>query len=404
MKFTYTAITKEGKRIKASMEANDKFDLARQLKNKNLSLVSAESEGEKKVFDMSAINAFLSRVKTHEKIIFARNLAAMLDAGLALSRTLNILERQTRNEKFKKIIRAIGEDVKKGNSLSGALEKFPKIFPPLFFSMVRAGEESGGLVESLRVVADQMEKSYLMRKKIKGALLYPTIIIFAMIVVGVLMLMFVVPTLTATFKELGVELPKSTQLIVSLSEFLVKYKVLLLPVFILIIFFLSLFFKTKRGKRILDFTFLHIPVIGELVKKTNSAYTTRTLSSLLSAGVDILEALSITKDVVQNSYYKEVIQQAGERIQKGEPLSVSFSEAEHLYPILVGEIMEVGEETGKLSDMILEVALFYEGEVDSATKNMSTIIEPFLMIVVGVVVGFFAIAMISPTYSLMEGI
>ncbi len=404
MKFNYKAITKEGKRENGTAEAKDKFELSRHLKSEGLILVSAENVSEKAFFNMSAINAFLSSVKTQEKFIFARNLAAMLDAGLSLSRSIGILERQTKNEKFKKIIRKINDDIEKGSSLSESVKKFPKIFPPLFSSMVKAGEESGGLVESLRVVADQMEKNYTMRKKIKGALLYPSIIIFAMVVVGVLMLMFVVPTLTSTFKELGVELPTSTQAIVSLSDFLVTYKLWLLPGFIVLIILLIMFFKTKRGGRILDFSFLKIPVIGELVKKTNSAYTTRTLSSLLSAGVDIVEALEITRDVVQNSYYKEVIESARLKIQKGSPLSASFIEAEHLYPILVGEIMEVGEETGKLSDMILEVAIFYEREVDEATKNMTTIIEPFLMIIVGVVVGFFAIAMISPTYSLMEGI
>jgi len=404
MKFAYVVITKDGKRIKGMAEAKDKFDLARQLKSSDKILVSADEVSNKKIFSMTAINAMLSRVKTQEKIIFARNLAAMLEAGLSLARALSILERQTKNEKFKQTIRAIGEDIKKGSSLNAALARFPQIFPSLFVSMTSAGEESGALAGSLRIISDQMEKSYLMTKKIKGALLYPSIIIIAMVIVGILMLMFVVPTLTSTFEELNVELPTATKVIIIVSDFLAEYKLLVLPVFLAIIALMMMFFKTPRGGRILDFVFLRIPIVGTLVKETNSARTTRTLSSLLFAGVDIIEALRITGDVVQNSYYKEVIATARKKIQKGDPLSASFKDAEHLYPILVGEMMEVGEETGKLSDMMIEVAVFYETEIESATKNMTTIIEPFLMIIVGVVVGFFAIAMITPMYSMMSGI
>ena len=404
MKFAYVVITKDGKRIKGMAEAKDKFDLARQLKSSDKILVSADEVSNKKIFSMTAINAMLSRVKTQEKIIFARNLAAMLEAGLSLARALSILERQTKNEKFKQTIRAIGEDIKKGSSLNAALARFPQIFPSLFVSMTSAGEESGALAGSLRIISDQMEKSYLMTKKIKGALLYPSIIIIAMVIVGILMLMFVVPTLTSTFEELNVELPTATKVIIIVSDFLAEYKLLVLPVFLAIIALMMMFFKTPRGGRILDFVFLRIPIVGTLVKETNSARTTRTLSSLLFAGVDIIEALRITGDVVQNSYYKEVIATARKKIQKGDPLSASFKDAEHLYPILVGEMMEVGEETGKLSDMMIEVAVFYETEIESATKNMTTIIEPFLMIIVGVVVGFFAIAMITPMYSMMGGI
>ncbi|MCR4306823.1 MAG: type II secretion system F family protein, partial [Candidatus Yonathbacteria bacterium] len=206
------------------------------------------------------------------------------------------------------------------------------------------------------------------------------------------------------FKELSAQLPLSTQFIIFVSDMLIAHTVAIFSLLAAVIILLIAFFRTQRGKRILDFTFLRIPVIGQLVKKTNSARTTRTLSSLLSSGVDIVEALGITGDVLQNSYYKEVIAEAREGIQKGRPLSSNFLKAEGLYPLMVGEMMEVGEETGQLSEMLMEIADFYEGEVEEATKSMATIIEPFLMIVVGAVVGFFAIAMISPTYSLLENI
>ena len=404
MLFKYKAIGPGGEKISSSAEAKDKFDLARQLKAGGKLLIFAEEEGRNTAIDMAYINAFLSRVTMQDKIIFARNLSAMVHAGLSLSRGINILERQTKNEKFKKILRTVGDDIKEGSSLGDSMKKHPSAFSSLFVAMVRAGEESGSLAQSLKLIGGQMEKSYNLQRKIKGALVYPAIVMIAMVIVGALMMIFVVPTLTSAFKELSAELPLSTQFIIFVSDVLIAHTVAIFSLLAAVIILLVAFFRTHRGKRILDFTFLRIPVIGELVKKTNSARTTRTLSSLLSSGVDIIEALSITGDVLQNSYYKEVVAEAREGIQKGRPLSSSFLKVEGLYPLMVGEMVEVGEETGQLSEMLLEIADFYEGEVEEATKSMATIIEPFLMIVVGAVVGFFAIAMISPTYSLLENI
>ena len=298
----------------------------------------------------------------------------------------------------------VGESIKKGSSLNEAFSKFPKVFQPLFVSMVKAGEESGSLSESLAVVGKQMEKAHNLKKKIRGAMIYPTIIVFAMVIIGIVMLMYVVPTLTQTFKELDVELPKSTQFVISLSDFLTNNTIIALITIIALGIGGVIGFRSKRGKRIFEYIILHIPVISNMVKETNSARTTRTLSSLLSSGVEVVNSLSITGDVIQNSYYKEVLDCSEKDIQKGLPLSKAFMENENLYPILVGEMIAVGEETGQLSDMLHQIAEFYESEVEQKTKNMSTIIEPFLMILIGTVVGFFAVSMVSPIYSISAGI
>jgi type IV pilus assembly protein PilC len=404
MKFTYTTINKKGERESGTSNAKDKFELAHKLKLKGLVLVDVVDFNNNGDFNMSKINAILSRVKMQDKIVFAHNLGVMIKAGLSLSRSIAILGKQTKNEKFKNAIQSLGNEIKNGSSLNMAMRKFPKIFSNLFVAMVRAGEESGSLSETLEVVGEQMNKSYQIKKKIKGAMIYPSIVITAMIIVGILMLIFVVPTLTSTFKDLGVDLPISTQIVVLVSDFLSGHTIASLLTIILSIVFAKWISKTKKGSRAIDFLIIRIPIVGELIKKTNSARTARTLSSLLSSGVDIIKALEITKEVIQNSYYKEVLEDAKNKIQKGKPLSASFSSNVDLYPILVGEMIEVGEETGRLTDMLIQVAEFYEDEVDSATKNMSTIIEPFLMVVVGVVVGFFAISMITPTYSLLDSI
>lgn len=402
MQFSYTAIGKDGKRASGEETAKDQYDLARILKERAITLLSAKEKRGKGVAD--TFLPFFSRVKTRDKIIFAKNLSAMIRAGLSLSRGLGILERQTRSEKFKVIITKVSEAVERGSSLSEALVAHPKAFSPLLVAMVKAGEESGTLSESLSVVGIQTEKNYLLLKKVRGALLYPGIIMTAMLVVGILMLMFVVPTLTATFRELNVELPVSTKAIIAVSDFLTHRFMLSLAIFVVVSALAVAGFRTARGKRFGEFVILRIPVIGELVRKTNAARMARTLSSLLSSGVAMVEAIKITEEVIQNSHFRDVLHTAGESVQKGAPLSASFSGDDSPYPLLVGEMMEVGEETGKMSDMLEEIANFYETEVEEATKNLSTIVEPFLMIIVGVVVGFFAVSMISPTYSLLNNI
>ena len=336
--------------------------------------------------------------------MFTRNLGVMIRVGLSLSRALAILERQTKNKKFKEVISNVGASIKKGSSFHDALAKFPKVFPPLFVSMVKAGEESGGLAEALAVVGKQMEKANTLKKKVKGALIYPSIIVFAMIIIGIVMLLYVVPTLTKTFNELNVELPKSTQFVITISDFLSNNTLVALLLIIILGVGAVIAFKSKRGRRIFEYIILHIPVVSNLVKETNSARTARTLSSLLASGVEVVSAISITGEVVQNSYYKEVLKRSEKDIQKGLPFSKAFIDNEKLYPILVGEMIAVGEETGQLSGMLHQVAEFYESEVDQKTKNMSTIVEPFLMILIGVVVGFFAISMVSPIYSISAGI
>lgn len=404
MIFYYKAKNLDGTIVEGQAEAVDRFALSRQMRDGGMILLSAKDKALKNTFDLQSLNNLLSTVKLHDKIIFTRNLSAMLSAGLALSRSLAILEKQTQNIKFKKVLGSIIEDINKGGTLSAGMKKFPKIFSPLFISMVRAGEESGGMPEALNMIGIQLEKSYTMTKKIKGALIYPAVIITAIIGIGALMLVYVVPTLTSTFRELNVSLPKSTQAIIFVSEFLVQHTIAFIVIIVSSISIFVWSLKTKVGGRIFDLVCLKLPVISELIKEVNSARTARTLSSLLSSGVSIEQSLEITEDVLQNSYYKEVIHSAGASITKGLPLSQLFKNRSDIYPVLVGEMIEVGEETGKMSDMLMNIANFYEEEVDSATKDLSTIIEPLLMVVIGVAVGFFAVSMITPMYSLLNNI
>src|SRR3989344_2802289 len=237
--------------------------------------------------------------------------------------------------------------------------------------MVRAGEKSGKLEGALRLVAMQLKKDYTLRRKIRSAMIYPVIIIIAMIGIGILMLIYVVPTLVATFGELHVELPWSTKLIIFVSRSLVDYWYIILAGALVLGYGLFTAARTEAGEKAGNWIFIHAPILKGINQKFNAARTGRTLSSLLSSGVDVLEALAITKGVLQNGYYQAVIENARGRIQKGETISKAFVAAENLYPPLVGEMMSVGEETGELSNMLLRLSIFYENEVAVATKDLS---------------------------------
>jgi type IV pilus assembly protein PilC len=266
--------------------------------------------------------------------------------------------------------------------------------------MVKAGEESGKLADSLRVVAEQMQRMSNLTKKIRGALIYPSIVLIAMVGIGILMLIYVVPTLTQTFTEAGAKLPAQTQLIINASNFLVNNTFLAIGGFVAIIVAVLTAARSSQGKIALSWTFLHIPVIRGLVMETYSARTARTLSSLLSAGVDMIYAITITREVVGDHYYQKVLADAEAQVTKGKGLSETFNKHPELYPPLVAEMVAVGEETGRLSDLLRETAKFYEESVEQQTKDLSTIVEPVLMVVIGAFVGFFAISMIAPIYSL----
>jgi len=403
--FTYTAVKQAGEPYEKTVEAVDRFAVYTLVRKEGGRIIDIKRVSSRpKILRNISIGRLFSPVTEAEKIIIARNIATMIKAGLTLSRALNIMGRQTKNNTLKKVLDDINQDITKGVSFHESLSRYPHIFQPLFVSMARAGEESGQLAESLLVVATQIERSYTLKKKIRGALIYPSIIVIAMFGIGILMLIFVVPTLTQTFAEFDIALPKTTQAVISTSNFFVHNTFTAVGLIMVFIVGCVVAFRTRKGRRFFEFFILHVPVISTIVKETNSARTTRTLASLLSAGVEIVEALAITRDVVQNSYYKEVLDETGQLTKTGRPIADAFIAHEDLYPVLVGEMISVGGETGQLTTMLRDIAVFYEGEVEQKTKDLSTIIEPFLMIFIGAVVGFFAVSMISPIYSISSGI
>lgn len=399
--FKYKAKKINGEQIEGEEQALNPKELAKNLKEKDYILISFEKqdeEGAGSIFDFS----LFGRIGLKEKMTFAKNLGAMVGAGISIVKGLDVLKNQTKNKKFKEILQGLKESILEGKPLADSMEKYPKVFSPLFRAMVRAGEVSGKLEESLNLLAFQLEQDYELKRKIRGAMIYPAVIIVAMIGIGILMLIYVVPTLTSTFAELNVDLPPTTLIVIGLSNFMINNVLAILLIFIAFVLLVGFYFRrSSSGKTAMALILLKVPVISTLVKEVNAARTSRTLSSLISSGVNVLQALEITEEVLQNPFYKKVLREAKEDIQKGKQISATFIRHSDIYPLVMGEMAAVGEETGRLSEMLLNIASFYEKEVAEKTKNLSSIIEPVLMIIIGSVVGFFAVSMIQPIYSMV---
>ncbi len=402
MLFAYKTKLKNGELFEGTMESPDRFTLARELRSKGGIPISITEHKTGLSNFSDQFSQMFSKVKLEELIILTKNLSGMLKAGLSLHRALSVLEKQTKNPKLKSILVSLGNEINIGSTLSIGLDKYPKVFSKLFVSMVRAGEESGNLANALTDIGINLDKTYSLNKKIKGALIYPGVIMSAMVVVGILMFAFVVPTLAGTFKELGVELPMSTKAIVALGNFFSANLILTFVILLVSVFGIMALLRSGFITKYVDFLIIKLPVIKVMTSELNTARTARTMSSLLVSGVPITRAVDITADVVQNKYYKEVLMQSKTAIERGAPFSEAFRAHPELYPVMMTEMIQVGEETGKLSDMLLDVALFYEEAIENKTKNLSTIIEPLLMVMIGGGVGFFAISMISPLYSVLN--
>ena len=400
-KYSYTAQSLKGESKSGSLEAKDEHQLARVLRQEGLILIRAELEEKlaKKSFEIPLPSFGVSLT---EKLFFTRNLRVMVSAGLPLPRALQTLAKQAKKKKFKDAILNIRGEIVKGKSFSDCLTAYPDIFSELFQSMVRVGEESGTLEDTLRTLSRQIEREYDLKSKIKGAMIYPAVIICAMIGIGILMLVMVVPQLAQTFEELEIELPLTTQIVIGLGNFLAqKWYLAILIVFVLV----SLFWratKTKAGKEIIDKLTLKIPIIAPIIRKINTAYTTRTLSSLIAAVVPIIKSLEITSGTLGNIYYKSAITTVTEKVRKGEKIAQALEPYENIYPSIVIQMVAVGEETGETSSILAQLAEFFEEEVSNATKNLATVIEPVIMLIIGGAIGFFAVSMIQPMYTMIS--
>ncbi|TSD03266.1 MAG: hypothetical protein Greene071436_335, partial [Parcubacteria group bacterium Greene0714_36] len=339
-----------------------------------------------------------------EKMFFARNLSVMVAAGLSLVRSLDAIEQDSKNPKFKRMVGDCRETISKGKTLAEGLRLHEKVFGELFINMTEVGEATGKLTSVLKLLANQMKRDHALRKRVKGAMMYPVIIMLALAGIGAMMMIYVVPTITSVLKELGVPLPITTRVIIWMSETLVHRGVWVLSVIIAAGLSVWRIRKTVAGRTFFDRWSLKLPVFGSLIRQFNTARFCRTLSYLLTAGVPFVRSLEITAGVLSNTLFREAIKKSAEGIQKGKQLNTVLTDNPNLFQPLVIQMVSVGEETGKISEMLLRLALFFEEEVAAVTKNLSTIIEPILMVIIGIAVGFFAVSMLQPIYTSMGSI
>jgi type IV pilus assembly protein PilC len=401
--FIYTAKSQDGEEKSGAVEAVSEHELAMHLRQEGYFLTSARLAGlvEHKMQFWKNILSVFNHVSLAEKMIFAKHLSTMVKAGLPLNKSLRILCEQTKNKYFKKVLNDVEEGITRGQSFSDSLQNFPNVFSVVFISMVRVGETAGNLEDILKNLSLQMEKDHELRSRVRGAMVYPSVILSVMVVIGILMMIMVVPKLSSVFGEMGAQLPLTTRVVISVSQFLSSHSVTGIVGLAVFIFLLRMLLKTAPGKKTLDTIVLKTPLFSQFSRKINSARFARNFSSLIEAGVPIYNALQIVSNTMSNSFFKECLAETSQQIQKGETLSNILKRHSNLFPIMVVQMIEVGETTGSLAEVLKNLAEFYENEVDNATKNLSSVIEPVLMVIIGVAVGFFAISMIQPMYSMI---
>ncbi len=398
MKYKYTAVSEKGEKIEGILATENEETLAEELREDGFILTSAKKVSEKRSLRLP------KRVSLKDKIFFVRNLQVMLSAKLPLSRALNSLGAQTKNEKLKEIIHQLKEDIKGGKKFSEALLEHPRVFSSFFFNMIKSGEETGRMEEVLKNLSEQMENEHKLKSNILGALIYPAVVISVMLIMLIIMLIVVIPRMAEVFHDMDLALPLFTRMIVSFSEFLAGNFIIIIFIIILLAIVARAFFKTDTGNKFLSFVILKTPLISSFSKKKNSAHISRTLSSLMTAGISINTGMDIVRQTLNNFYFKQAVSVSAEKIKSGESFSDAIAEhGEILSPLLI-EMTQVGEETGETSEVLLKAASFLEEEVERGTMNLTTFIEPILLVIIGGAIGFFAFSMLMPMYSLMDAL
>lgn len=400
-RFKYTA-TKDGKQLNGTIEATSKEAVIELLGKQNAHVLLVKEESDKLGF----LKRRGGKVKQKELVVFTRQLSTMISAGVPMTRSLSTLQNQAENKYFQKVIGSISKDVESGQPLADAFGKFPNVFSDVYVNMVRAGESGGILDEILKRLASQVEKEATIRKKIKSASAYPVVILCITIIAFFGIMIFVIPKLGAIIKDLGgpdAKLPVYTQAMLSLSDFMRGNAILLVGVTVIAVFLLRRYIRTPKGKYNLHKLLLRLPIFKTIITKIALARFARTFASLMSAGVSVLEALEVTGGAIGNKVIEEELKKAAREVKNGKQLSQPLA-ASPYFPLIVSQMLAVGEETGQTDTILLKVADFYEEEVDAVIDGVSSLIEPIMIIVLGGMVGLIAASVMGPIASLSQNV
>lgn len=393
--FNYVAKNARAETIKGKVEARNVGQAASVLRSRGLLVVTVRPQNEE---SFGFINDMLFGVKKDDIVTFTRQLSTMITAGLPLTQALSILSLQSKPA-MAKIVGEIQREIEGGSSFSKAISKFPKVFSRVYVQLVKAGEVGGVIDEVLNRLADNMEKDKEFRGKTRGAMIYPAVLIVAMMVVAAIMMIFVVPQLTQMFEDFGAELPLPTRLLIATSDFFVKFWWFILGLGAAGFFAFKQWHKTHDGQVKFDRFLLKLPIFGVLRSKLILTEFARTMALLLTAGISLLQALEIIADASESIIYREAFQEAAKQVEKGIPLSQSIGKFSEFPPILP-QMISVGEETGKLGEVLMKLSIYFQSEAEQAVKNMTAAMEPMIMIFLGIGVGFMTFAIIMPIYSL----
>lgn len=398
--FTYTAKRDRGNPFSGELVADNKAAVVAQLRRKGLTVLKLEEK--RGLPSLSEMLENSKRIKVRDKAVFARQFSTMINSGLAVLRALYVLEEQTENTRFKKIIASVREDVEAGMPLSDAMERYPVAFDRLYVAMVRAGEAGGVLDQTLNRLATQLEKDDSLRRTIKAAMAYPILIAAFAMLVMMGMLMFIIPIFADMYADLGGELPSLTRVMMGISNLLKGYWFIVFPVIGLAIWGLIRLKNTEQGRRNWDRIKLKLPMkLGPVIQKIALARFSRTLATLVSSGVPILQSIEITGKTSGNYVIEASMLDVKESVRAGESIAKPLARVP-VFPAMVTHMISIGEETGALDSMLNKIADFYEDEVEAAVKSLTSIIEPIMMIFVGGLVGLIVISMYLPMFNMMN--
>ncbi|KKP40377.1 hypothetical protein A2130_00690 [Candidatus Woesebacteria bacterium GWC2_33_12] len=395
-RYNYKAKDKSGKLIKGEVEAVSESGAAKLVRSKSLLVLSIKQAYESPI---DFIKKFKNRITPADVATFTRQFATMVGAGLPITESLLILRSQSKGS-MGKVVSQVLADVEGGESMSKAFSKHPQVFSPTYIALVKSGEVGGVLDTVLIRLADSLEKQQEFKGKVKGALIYPAIIIIGMVIVAFIMMIFVIPRLTSLYDEFNAELPLPTRILIGMSDAVIKFWPITLLVVGGAIYGFQAYRKTKEGRLKTDELLFKLPIIGSLQREVILTELTSTLSLMAGAGVSILEGLNITSEVVGNSVIGNALKDVSKQVEKGFPVSFAFAKHPDAFPFILSQMVAVGEETGKMEEVLGKVSHVFEVESDQKVKTLTTAVEPIVMVILGLGVGFLVIAIILPIYNL----
>lgn len=396
--FKYTAKNQESKDINGKITADNKNAVIEELRKRKLTIISV-TEVKETLAMKTPFRA--KKVKGDEIVIFARQLATMVDAGIPILQAIEALKDQVNHPTFRKTLVTVRDDIQHGSALSAAFAKHPYVFDALFVNMVRVGETGGVLSTVLDRISTYMEKTLKLQRKVKSAMIYPAVVVSMAVGITILLLVKVVPTFKGIYDSFGKELPGMTQALINVSEGLQKYLFFVIIGVIALIVALRQWHKTERGALAIDGTLLKMPIFGDLLKKVAVSRFSRTLATMVQSGVPILESLEIVLKTIGNRVLEKVIEDVKVAVRQGESISGPLSKS-GVFPPMVTRMIAIGEKSGQLEKMLLKISEFYDDQVDAAVEGLTSIIEPLIIGVLGVVIGFIVIALFLPIISLTQ--